>query len=58
VVDSGVVDNYPHPVVPPRIALRLKRIEDMLGMAVARADATSTLKGLGADVARPGRAGR
>jgi phenylalanyl-tRNA synthetase beta chain len=50
VLDTGVVDNYPHPVAAPVITVRLKRIEDILGMPLSRADATSTLKGLGAEV--------
>lgn len=50
-VDSGVIDVYPDPVAPPVIEVRLKRISDVLGIPVSRADATSTLKALGADVA-------
>lgn len=50
VVDAGVIDVYPEPVTPPTIPVRLKRISDVLGIPVSRADATATFKALAADV--------
>lgn len=49
-VAHGRVDAYPtvRPVAP--IALRLKRVDDLLGMTLTRSDVTAKLKGLGMSV--------
>ena len=50
-VARGRVDTYPSVRPPAPIPLRLKRIEDVLGVTVPRAEVVQRLKGLGASVA-------
>ncbi len=50
-VSRGRVDVYPTVRPPAPISLRLKRIEEVLGVAVPRTDVVQRLKGLGASVA-------
>jgi phenylalanyl-tRNA synthetase beta chain len=49
-VAAGRVDVYPSARRPAPIALRLKRVEDLLGMTVARGDVVARLKALGVAV--------
>ena len=51
VVARGRVDAYPSVRPTASIALRLKRVDDLLGMTVARADVIGKLKALGMGVA-------
>jgi phenylalanyl-tRNA synthetase beta chain len=46
-VARGRVDAYVHPYTPPPIALRLKRVDDLLGMTLPRAEVVKHLKALG-----------
>jgi len=50
VVGRGRVDVYPAVQPPAPIALRLKRIEELLGMSLARAEVVGQLKALGLQV--------
>lgn len=46
----GLVDVYPRPSAPAPIALRPKRVEEILGTTISRAEMTAALKALGAGV--------
>jgi phenylalanyl-tRNA synthetase beta chain len=46
-VARGRVDTYPSARQPAPIALRLKRVDELLGMPLARAEVTARLKALG-----------
>jgi len=51
VVAAGRIDAYPSVRRPAPIALRLKRVDALLGMSIGRAEITSRLKALGLSVA-------
>jgi phenylalanyl-tRNA synthetase beta chain len=55
-VAGGRVDVYPSARSPAPIALRLKRMDDLLGMTIARADVVAKLKLLGMSVSPATRA--
>ena len=55
-VAAGRVDVYPSPRTPLPITLRLRRVEDLLGMGIGRADVVARLKALGVAVS-PARRG-
>jgi phenylalanyl-tRNA synthetase beta chain len=50
VVARGCADSYPSPEQSAPIALRLKRVEDLLGIPVDREQATACLKAFGMNV--------
>ncbi len=49
-VTRGRVDTYPSAKAPAPISLRLKRVQELLGMSISRADVTARLKSLGLGV--------
>jgi phenylalanyl-tRNA synthetase beta chain len=49
-VSAGRVDVYPAVYQPTPVALRLKRVDDVLGMSIARGEVIANLKALGMNV--------
>ncbi len=49
-VQRGRVDAYPGAAATAPISVRLKRVDDLLGMSIPRAELSSRLKALGMDV--------
>jgi phenylalanyl-tRNA synthetase beta chain len=49
-VTRGRVDTYPSAQPPAPIALRLERVQELLGMTISRAEVTARLKSLGLSV--------
>lgn len=46
----GIIDNYPRPYRVPRIDLRVKKVEEVLGYDVSEREITGILEGLGLEV--------
>lgn len=53
-VAPGVVDAYPHPVIPARLTLRVARVNAILGTSLQREDVTDILRRLGLETAGDG----
>ncbi|MCH7760712.1 phenylalanine--tRNA ligase subunit beta, partial [candidate division TA06 bacterium] len=52
-VAQGVIDVYPHPIPQKTITLRIKRLQEILGVPVEEKETEKILTGLGFEVVKP-----